>query len=147
MRDLRELFRYRQLNIDVQMGFGEAVALAGGFMIPSATERQATSTRPEMIRCIASAGLGYDWDHVSASTRKRCPTWAEMEQVKRLFFEDHETAMQLHVPPADHINNHPYCLHLWRPHLVEIPRPPGIMVGVLGATPEDIQRIRQDLQV
>ena len=52
-----------------------------------------------------------------------------MEQVKRLFFRDDETAMQLHVQPADHINCHPHCLHLWRPHGVEIPRPPAFMVG------------------
>jgi len=77
-------------------------------------------------------GLPYDpfWDHVSVSRANRCPNWPEMEHVKRLFFQDTETAMQLHVPAADHINNHPYCLHLWRPHGVEIPRPPAIFVGV-----------------
>jgi hypothetical protein len=53
-----------------------------------------------------------------------------MESVKRAFFEDHETAMQLHVPPADHVNMHPTTLHLWRPQGIEIPRPPSILVGV-----------------
>ena len=47
-----------------------------------------------------------------------------MEFVKRKFFEDNETAMQLHVAIADHINMHPYTLHLWRPHNAEIPMPP-----------------------
>lgn len=84
----------------------------------------------QALRIIATAGLG--WDHVSVSLRDRCPTWAELELVKRRLFEDHETAMQLHVPPADHINNHEFCLHLWRPHDVDIPRPPGIMVGYSG---------------
>jgi hypothetical protein len=79
------------------------------------------------LRVIASSGEG--WDHVSVSLPERCPTWAEMEQVKRLFFRDDETAMQLHVPPTDHISIHPFCLHLWRPHGAEIPRPPGWMVG------------------
>jgi hypothetical protein len=65
-----------------------------------------------------------EWDHVSVSLVNRCPTWEEMEYVKRLFFKDTETAMQLHVPPADHINVHPYVLHLWRPKKVEIPMPP-----------------------
>ena len=77
---------------------------------------------------IASTGFG--WDHVSVSTRTRCPTWGEMEYVKRMFFEDHETAMQLHVPPSDHVNCHPYCLHLWRPQEFEIPRPPPEFVGI-----------------
>lgn len=74
------------------------------------------------LSIIASNGEG--WDHLSVSTPLRCPTWDEMEKVKRLFFEAHETAMQLHVPPSDHISNHPFCLHLWRPHDCEIPLPP-----------------------
>jgi hypothetical protein len=32
--------------------------------------------------------------------------------------------MQVHVPASEHINIHPYTLHLWRPLLLEIPRPP-----------------------
>jgi hypothetical protein len=36
--------------------------------------------------------------------------------------------MQLHVPVSDHINRHPYTLHLWRPHALEIPRPPAEFV-------------------
>jgi hypothetical protein len=79
------------------------------------------------LRIIASNGLG--WDHVSVSRSKRCPNWPEMEQVKHLFFRDSETAMQLHVPASDHVNCHPFCLHLWRPHDIAIPRPPSIMVG------------------
>lgn len=79
------------------------------------------------LSIIASTGMG--WDHVSVSRPNRCPNWPEMEHVKRLFFRDSETAMQLHVPPADHINCHPHCLHLWRPHDLEIPRPPAFMVG------------------
>lgn len=72
---------------------------------------------------------GDNWDHVSVSCADRCPTWDEMERVKRAFFKDKETAMQLHVPVEDHISYHPYCLHLWRPQRVKIPRPPSIMVA------------------
>lgn len=78
------------------------------------------------LRIIANNGSG--WDHVSVSRANRCPNWPEMEQVRRVFFQDHETAMQLHVPPTDHINLHAYTLHMWRPHGVEIPRPPAEMV-------------------
>ena len=81
-----------------------------------------------VLRIIASNGLG--WDHVSISRKDRVPNWEEMEFIKRLFFKDDEVAMQLHVPPADHINCHPNCLHLWRPHEEPIPLPPGWMVGV-----------------
>jgi len=92
----------------------------GSFAVPSPIDRA-------FIRVIASSGEG--WDHVSVSRRNRCPNWTEMEHIKRLFFKDDETAMQLHVPPSDHVNCHPYCLHLWRPQGIEIPRPPSIMVG------------------
>lgn len=80
-----------------------------------------------MLRVIASDGLG--WDHVSVSLPNRCPTWEELEHVRKLFFRDDETVMQLHVPVADHRSLHPYCLHLWRPQGVEIPRPPNALVG------------------
>lgn len=72
---------------------------------------------------------GGGWDHVSVSVADRCPSWDEMEWVKREFFEDGDCCMQLHVPPGQHINVHPYCLHIWRPHEATIPRPPAFMVA------------------
>lgn len=89
-----------------------------------------SETGGAILRIIASSGEG--WDHVGVSLGTRCPTWAEVEQVKSLFFREGEMAMQLHVPRTDHINNHPHCLHLWRPTDSEIPRPPSIMVGIAG---------------
>lgn len=70
------------------------------------------------------------WEHVSVSTRNRCPNWTEMCFVKGLFWDDEETVMQLHPPKSTWVNNHQYCLHLWRPTLAEIPLPPSIAVGV-----------------
>lgn len=79
-----------------------------------------------ILRIIASDGG--KWDHVSVSRSDRCPTWSEMEFVKRAFFRDQETALSYHVPPRDHINVHNHCLHLWRPQHEKIPRPPAIFV-------------------
>lgn len=76
---------------------------------------------------IASSGMG--WDHVSVSLPSRCPTWDEMQFVKRTFFADHEWAYELHPPAAQNISLHNYCLHLWRPHDQDIPLPPSIFVG------------------
>jgi len=64
-----------------------------------------------------SAGAG--WDHVSVSRVDRCPSWPEMDRVKRLVFRDDEIVMQLHVTDARKIDVHPYCLHLWRPQTAE----------------------------
>lgn len=121
MRDLRLLDAYRDCSPQVRRFYGNVGdETCGVFSVPSAIDKAE-------LRIVASAGEG--WDHVSVSRRNRCPNWQEMEQIKRLFFKDEETAMQLHVPASDHINAHPYCLHLWRPHAVQIPRPPGWMVG------------------
>ncbi|MRN51970.1 DUF7694 domain-containing protein [Paenibacillus monticola] len=78
------------------------------------------------FQVIASTGAG--WDHVSVSTAERCPRWDEMQQIKELFFEDSESVMQLHPAKSNYINQHPYCLHLWRPHHVRIPLPDKMMV-------------------
>jgi hypothetical protein len=118
MRDLRVLNGYRR---DARATHGwSGDETCGAFEVPSPIDKA-----PLMI--VASSGNG--WDHVSVSRANRCPNWPEMTHVRRLFFRDDETVMQLHVPEADHINVHPHCLHLWRPQQAEIPRPPGWMVA------------------
>jgi hypothetical protein len=84
------------------------------------------------LRIIASPGdanEGIPWEHVSVSLRNRCPNWQEMCWVKDQFWGAEETVMQLHPPRSQWINNHPYCLHLWRPANGGIPLPPSIAVG------------------
>ena len=76
------------------------------------------------LGCIVSSGGG--WDHISVQKTPPpiLPDWNDLDYVARLFFKPDETAMQLHVPREDHVNNHPRVLHLWRPHGIPIPRPP-----------------------
>jgi hypothetical protein len=121
MRDLRLLDAYRDRSPPVINYYGSAGdETCGVFTLPSKIDGQS-------LRIVASSDGG--WDHVSVSRPTRCPNWIEMEQIKRLFFSADETAMQLHVPEADHISVHPHCLHLWRPQAAEIPRPPDWMVA------------------
>lgn len=75
-----------------------------------------------MLRVIASWGEG--WDHVSVSLPGRTPYWSEMCFVKDFFFYPNECVVQYHPDRKDYINNHPHCLHLWRPQNVAIPTPP-----------------------
>ena len=99
--------------------------LVGPYATPSGGDCQgAFLLRPGGVELGIICGAGMGWDHVSVSRKNRVPNWAEMEHVKRLFFKADEVAVQYHVPPAEHINIHPYVLHLWRPQAVEIPRPP-----------------------
>jgi hypothetical protein len=87
------------------------------------------NTRPAVI--IFSYGGG--WDHVSISFNNRCSTWEEMCRVKDMFFSEDETVVQYHPAREDYVNNHPYCLHLFRPQRESIPMPPAIMVGIKAA--------------
>src|ERR1700739_59728 len=73
----------------------------GAFKIPG--------PRGEDLMIIASPGdahEGVPWEHVSVSTRRRCPLWVEMCFVKDLFWDEEETVMPLHPPRSQWINNH-----------------------------------------
>lgn len=72
----------------------------------------------------------HGWEHVSVSCKNRCPNWPEMSFVKDLFWRGDETVVQFHPPESEYVNNHPYCLHLWRDTNSEHKLPPSILVGV-----------------
>ncbi len=121
MRDLRNLDHFRLRGQDIIDAFGSTGDHANGaFLIP-------VPGQMTVLKVLASAGDG--WDHISISVKgqQRTPTWAEMEIAKKAFFGD-VVAMQLHLPAKDHINCHPYTLHVWIPHGRDIPTPPDWMV-------------------
>ena len=107
MRRLRQLERYR-VRIPGHPHSEGPEDECGTFLLES-------PVRPtEWLRAIATVGSG--WDHVSVSVMNRIPTWEEMNFVKLVFFREDEWAVQYHPAVADHINCHPFCLHIWRPH-------------------------------
>jgi hypothetical protein len=114
MKDLQgpDLAPYRKVHS--KLGYGDKEG--GYFSIQSPLQKD------RWLRILASTGMG--WDHVSVSLPHRIPTWTEMDFVKRRFFNDDEVVMQIHPATPDHINNFPYCLHLWRPQNEMIPVPP-----------------------
>jgi hypothetical protein len=85
--------------------------------------------------CIVASGADADdvmsegWEHVSISTRRRPPNWQEMCFVKDLFWDENECVIQFHPPRSEYVNNHPHCLHLWRPNDDHVRLPPSILVG------------------
>lgn len=95
--------------------------------------------------CIAGRNLwviaadGYGWEHVSVHCsngkhKRFTPTWKEMCHIKNLFWDAEDCVMQLHPPESQWINTHDTTLHLWRPIDTTIPQPPGMLVGISGAT-------------
>lgn len=97
----------------------------GAFMLPMGRE---------VLGVICSDQDG--WDHVSVSTRYRTPSWKEMCFVKDAFFGHDEWVVQYHPAKDDYIDCHPYCLHLWKPHGQDVPKPLAWMVGPI-ATKEN----------
>jgi hypothetical protein len=108
-----------------QFASSDADGCNGAFFIPNNT--QPVKQRHVPLKVIASDGEG--WEHVSVSLPNRTPTWEEMDYLKNVFWDESDCVMQLHPPRADWVNNHPHCLHLWRPTGVPIPAPPAWLVG------------------
>jgi hypothetical protein len=100
----------------------------GCFVIPIPLSVRWGSERIGHLSVIASDGAG--WEHVSVSTKVRCPTWMEMCFVKGLFWDDEDLVIQYHPRKSEYVNQHPRTLHLWRPVGVELPTPPAILVGI-----------------
>ena len=114
MKNLHELDQYRVRIYEYDMGdHGN-----GAFQI-----------NLKSVTLFIIASNGHDWEHISVSTPHRCPTWEEMCYVKDLFFDADEVVFQLHPAKSDYINNHKYCLHMWKPLKENIPLPPSWMVG------------------
>ena len=108
--------QYRQVH--PTLGSSPAGANYGFFVVP----------RPSgNLGIIASDGRG--WDHVSVSLEDRCPTWDEMDFVKRLFWSDKETVIQYHPRENKKINEMPYCLHLWKKQGSNYELPPANMIA------------------
>lgn len=120
MIDLNRLNKYRRVDQAVAEHYGSlGDGDCGAFEVPSAVD-----LKPMFV----IASVSDNWDHISVSRQNRAPNQLELDQVFRLFFAPGETAVQFFVPTADHINVHNNCLHLWRPRLAPMPRPPQVFV-------------------
>jgi hypothetical protein len=50
--------------------------------------------------------------------------------LKDLFWDEEDTVIQFHPPKSKSVNQHQFCLHLWRHTTIEIPVPDEILVGI-----------------
>lgn len=66
-----------------------------------------------VLETISREADGRVWHHVSVSRRDRCPTWAEVADVKNTFCGADREAYVVLPPAARYVNLHPTCLHLW----------------------------------
>lgn len=74
-----------------------------------------TSYRGANLKVVESIALfGVErWHHLSVSKPNKLPTWEELNRVKVAFFGPDREAIQVLAKESDHVNLHPYCLHLW----------------------------------
>ena len=103
----------------------------GAFFIPNRAVCAGKSEPP--FKVIASDGGlpgQMSWEHVSVSLPHRCPTWAEMCRIKSIFWDANDVVIQYHPAESEYVNNHNFCLHLWRPVGVELPVPDSLLVGI-----------------
>ncbi len=126
MRDLHTLDKYRLVDEERKLRgadtSGELGKGCGCFKV---------YVQGRSFNVTASDGGG--WDHVSVTPRsekrRTCPTWEEMCEIKDMFFEPEEAVVQYHPARSEYVNNHPLCLHLWRPNDgTVLPTPPRIFV-------------------
>lgn len=111
------------------LGTDDSAGQKGLFFIPLQRGVPLRVIAHDGVEDVASGDEAGGWEHVSVSLPNRCPTWIEMDHVKRLFWEDEDAVMQLHPPRSQWVNLHPFCLHLWRPVSDPIPLPPAQLVG------------------
>jgi len=122
--------QFRLTNDNVPW-FNSKAGEAGAFRINWKSNKQRIS-----VFVIASDGRNSDdsgWEHVSVSHHLEIPRWSWMCRIKDYFWDEDDAVMQYHAPKSEWINNHPRCLHLWRPIGIAIPKPPAILVGVKDA--------------
>ena len=95
------------------------------------------------LNFILSWGAG--WEHCSVSITdryKRCPSWEQMCFIKDSFWNDDGCCVEYHPAKKDYVNNHEYCLHIWKPIDQEIPTPPSLMVGLKkDYSPEEMTKL------
>jgi hypothetical protein len=96
----------------------------GFFFIPYKMQK------PPLKVMSAPFGDDQEWEHVSVSLPNRCPSWEEMSFIKQLFWCKEDTVIQFHPPESEYVNNHPFCLHLWRNTKNETKCPPSILTGL-----------------
>lgn len=111
----------------------------GAFWVPNLRVKGDRVRTHVPLRVIASEGFG--WEHVSVSLPERCPIWQEMTYIKGIFWDPEDAVMQLHPPASTYVNNHPFCLHLWRPIEILIPLPPVEFVGVPELNHEQVRAL------
>ncbi len=66
------------------------------------------------------------WEHafLDLELLKRTPTWGEMNILKKFYWENTESVIQIHPKRSEYVNWNEYRLHLWKLHNTDFELPP-----------------------
>lgn len=137
MKDIEEIKKTTGMTVikEGQDGFG-------GRLYSKITYKNGKPILENQLNFIFSWGCGFE--HLSVSTPTRTPTWEEMCFMKDIFWNEDEVCMQLHPKKEEYVNNHNFCLHIWKPINQEIPTPPSVMIGIRkNHIEEDLKQINE----
>ena len=133
MKDIKDIFNNKRLSFLEFSRNPKSECIIGGFTIEPKTNK----------RLNFKFTKANDWEHLSVSMPNKCPSWEQMCFMKEQFWEDNEACVEYHPKKEDYVNNHNYCLHIWRPYNVELPIPPSIMVGIRNT--DDLQYVTENI--
>jgi hypothetical protein len=71
---------------------------------------------PNGLRALVSVLIEQDerrWLHVSIARADRVPDYRDLTRAKAALIGRHRKAVQVFPSEAEHVNHHPYTLHLW----------------------------------
>lgn len=120
MKDLHELDKFREKH-----PYWPQTDKTGAFRV------YVNGRSFHVLASVDDVGRDGLWEHISVTpiNQKRCPTWEEMAAIKDMFFDPEEEAVQFHPKHSRYVNNHEYCLHIWRPVNGKLLRSPGSEPG------------------
>lgn len=64
-----------------------------------------------VITCASRDGI--EWIHASMTGINDTPSYAKMCELHRAVWGDRGYSYEIHPPRSQHVNIHPYALHLW----------------------------------
>ena len=67
----------------------------------------------QVILTTAPHGDGHEWAHLSISRPMRIPSYRDLTEAKDLFLGPDAKAIMVLPPRREHVNIHPFCLHLY----------------------------------
>lgn len=68
----------------------------------------------------AFAHDGHIWIHASISRRDRVPSYDDLCMLKNVVFGPNRICAQVFECEKNHVNIHPFCLHLWGPNMESV---------------------------